>query len=47
MEISQFWQKGQFRLHPKLPTDRMPFPGKKRFRGFFSTGSSASEVAMP
>jgi hypothetical protein len=39
-EMSQFWQKRQARLQPAVPNDRTDEPGRKWFRGFFSTGST-------
>ena len=45
--MEAFWQKGQARLQPKLPTERMKLPGCKWYSGFFSIGSSASEVKRP
>ena len=45
--ICAFWQKGQCRLQPKLPTDSTILPGWNRRRGFFSMGSSASAVNFP
>ncbi len=47
MEISWFWQKGQRRLQPKLPTDKIRLLGRKRRRGFFSMGSRARLVSLP
>src|SRR6266849_3911603 len=38
LEMSQFWQKRQPRLHPAVPKERTLEPGRKRLRGFFSIG---------
>src|SRR5436190_9192468 len=40
----QFWQKRQPRLHPAVPKLKIPVPGRKWFRGFFSIGSIAKPV---
>ena len=45
--IEAFWQKGHDRLQPKLPTDSTVEPGWNRASGFFSIGSSASEMIRP
>ena len=42
-----FWQNGQRRLHPKLPMESTGRPGRKNASGFFSIGSSASDVTLP
>ena len=47
IEISWFWQKGQRRLQPKLPTDKIRLPGWNRRRGFFAMGSRAKLVSFP
>jgi hypothetical protein len=40
LEMSQFWQKRQARLHPAVPNDSTDDPGRKWSSGFFSTGST-------
>jgi hypothetical protein len=40
LEISQFWQNRQPRLHPAVPNDSTADPGRKWFSGFFSIGST-------
>jgi len=40
LEMSQFWQNRQPRLHPAVPDDSTADPGRKWFSGFFSTGST-------
>ena len=42
LEMSQFWQNRQPRLHPAVPKDSTAEPGRKRFSGFFSTGPRSS-----
>ena len=46
-EMEWFWQNGQRRLHPKLPMESTGRPGLKNASGFFSIGSSASDVTLP
>ena len=46
-EMEWFWQNGQRRLHPKLPMESTGRPGRKNASGFFSIGSSASDVTLP
>src|SRR5919106_1384272 len=43
-EMSQFWQNLQARLQPAVPNDRTGEPGRKWFRGFFSTGSTQNPL---
>ncbi len=45
--IEAFWQNPQSRLHPYDPTESTFDPRMKRASGFFSTGSSASDVTRP
>jgi len=40
VEMSQFGQNRQPRLHPAVPKDSTAEPGRKWFSGFFSTGST-------
>jgi hypothetical protein len=40
VEMSQFWQNRQPRLHPAVPKDSTAEPGRKWFSGLFSTGSA-------
>jgi hypothetical protein len=47
VEISQFWQKRQDRLHPAVPKDRTAEPGSTWLRGFFSIGSTQKPLARP
>ena len=47
MEISWFWQNGQRKLQPKLPTDKIVLPLWNRRSGFFSMGSSARLTTLP
>jgi len=39
LEMSQFWQNRQPRLHPAVPNDSTGDPGRKWLSGFFSMGS--------
>ncbi len=45
--MEAFWQNAQRMLQPYEPIERMLDPGMKRASGFFSIGSSASEVMRP
>jgi hypothetical protein len=45
--ISQFWQKGQSIVQCQNPTEKVRLPGRKRRKGFFSTGSRAIEDINP
>ena len=40
LEMSQFWQNRQARLHPAVPKESTGVPGRKWFSGFFSIGST-------
>ena len=40
LEMSQFWQKRQARLHPAVPNESTEVPGRKWLSGFFSMGST-------
>ncbi len=40
LEMSQFWQNRQARLHPAVPNDSTDVPGRKWLSGFFSMGST-------
>ena len=40
VEMSQFGQNRQPRLHPAVPKDSTAEPGRKWFSGFFWTGST-------
>ena len=46
-EISWFWHHGQCRLQPNEPSDSTVLPGFQQASGFFSTGSTATEVTRP
>ena len=47
LEMSQFWQNLQARLHPAVPNDSTGVPGRKWFSGFFSTGSTQKPLERP
>src|SRR2546423_4725474 len=47
LEMSQFWQNRQARLHPAVPNDSTDEPGRKWFNGFFSTGSTQNPEDRP
>ncbi len=47
LEMSQFWQKRQARLHPAVPNDSTPEPGRKWLSGFFSIGSTQKPLDRP
>ena len=47
LEMSQFWQNLQARLQPAVPKERTALPGRKWFRGFFSTGSTQKPLERP
>jgi hypothetical protein len=47
LEISQFWQNLQARLHPAVPNDSTAESGKKWLSGFFSTGSTQNPLDRP
>ena len=47
LEISQFWQNLQARLHPAVPNDSTAEPGKNWLSGFFSTGSTQNPLDRP
>ncbi|GBC86309.1 hypothetical protein HRbin12_00296 [bacterium HR12] len=47
LEMSQFWQKRQPRLHPAVPNDSTGVPGRKWLRGFFSMGSTQNPLERP
>ncbi len=40
VEMSQFWQNRQARLHPAVPKLSTEVPGRKWLSGFFSIGST-------
>ncbi len=40
LEMSQFWQNRQARLHPAVPKLSTEVPGRKWLSGFFSIGST-------
>src|SRR3712207_1270215 len=45
--MSQFWQNLQARLQPAVPKESTALPGRKWFRGFFSTGSTQKPLERP
>ena len=45
-DISQFWQCLQERLQPTVPMDNAPVPGKKWYNGFFSIGSTCTDIGF-
>ena len=47
LEMSQFWQNRQPRLHPAVPKDSTAEPGRKWFSGFFSIGSTQKPLERP
>ena len=47
LEMSQFWQKRQVRLHPAVPNDNTGVPGRKWLSGFFSIGSTQNPEERP
>src|ERR687884_1857861 len=47
LEMSQFWQKRQARLHPAVPNDSTDEPGRKWLSGFFSIGSMQNPDERP
>ena len=47
LEMSQFWQNRQARLHPAVPNDSTDEPGRKWLSGFFSTGSTQNPDDRP
>jgi hypothetical protein len=47
LEMSQFWQNSQARLHPAVPNDSTGLPGRKWFSGFFSIGSTQNPLERP
>src|SRR5438046_6100642 len=47
LEMSQFWQNRQPRLHPAVPNDSTLVPGRKWFSGFFSIGSTQNPLLRP
>ena len=46
-EMSLFWHHRQERLQPVQLRERHQVPGRKLFRGFFSTGSMAKAQGAP
>src|SRR5262252_10931290 len=47
LEMSQFWQNRQPRLHPAVPNDSTGDPGRKWLSGFFSIGSTQKPLDRP
>lgn len=47
VDISWFWQNRHPRLQSAVPKLRAVLPGRKWFRGFFSTGSSPNPLERP
>src|SRR3990170_8569251 len=47
LEMSQFWQNLQARLHPAVPKESTALPGRKWLSGFFSTGSTQKPLERP
>ena len=47
LEMSQFWQNLQPRLHPAVPNESTGVPGKKWASGFFSIGSTQNPLDRP
>src|SRR6185503_20582815 len=47
LEMSQFWQNLQARLHPAVPKESTAEPGRKWLSGFFSIGSMQKPDERP
>ena len=47
LEMSQFWQNRQPKLHPAVPDDSTGEPGRKWFSGSFSIGSTHKPLERP
>ena len=46
-EMVQFWQLRHARLHPAVAIEKAVVPGRKWYRGFFSTGSVFTAHGLP